>query len=61
MHVTMNNLFKLFSIDVLDIYFTQQFDQAERRKEIKILRNKLLKKSKMQKNQTSFCLYFEKR
>ena len=61
MHVTMNNLFKLFSFAVLDNYFAKQFDQEEERKEIKILRNKLLKKSKTKKNQTSICLYFEKR
>ena len=49
----MNNPFKLFSIDVLDYY--QQFDQEEGRKEIEILRNKLLKKLKMKKKQTSIC------
>ena len=42
----MNNIFKIFSIDVLDNFFAQNFDQEEERKEIKILRNKLLKKSK---------------
>ena len=49
MHVTMNNLFRLFSINVLDNYFAKQFDQEEGQKEIEILRNKLLNKSKMQK------------
>ena len=49
MHVTMSNLFQLFSIDVLDNYFAQQFDQEEGRKEIEILRKKLFKKSKKQK------------
>ena len=61
MHVRMNNIFEIFSIDVLENFLAQQFDQEEGRKEIKILRNKLLKKSKMQKNQTSICLYFENR
>ena len=43
MHVSMNNIYKIFSIDVLDNFFAQKFDQEEGRKEIKILRNKLLK------------------
>ena len=43
MHVTMNNL---FSIDVLEYYFAQQFDQEEGRNKIEILRNKLLKSLK---------------
>ena len=37
--------------------FAQQFDQEEGQKEIEILRNKLLKKSKMQNYQTSICLF----
>ena len=45
MHGTMNNLFELFLFDELDNYFAQQFDQEDGRKEIEILRNKLLKKS----------------
>ena len=49
MHVSMNNIFKIFSTDDLNNFFAQKFDQEEGRKEIKILRNKLLEKSKMQK------------
>ena len=47
------------SIDVLENYFAQQLDQEEGRKQIEILRNKLLKKSKMQKQQISICLFLK--
>ena len=62
MHVSMNNIFKIFSIDVLDNFFAQKFDQEEGRNEIKILVKKSCSKSlKCKKNQTSICLHFEKR
>ena len=54
MHVSMNNIFKIFATDVLDNFFAQQFDQEGGRKKI------AQEVYNAKKNQTSICLYFEK-